>query len=472
MTSQRVAFERFDRGMDTRKGASVSDANRLQVLENAYVTSGLAIAKRPGLKLRFECPPDTVGLCQFEGQVVVFHHANAQVYAGFRVMALPHPTRPELKLRDVPFAQSFDGFLYVVAVYQNGNVWHHYLDGQSPSAITDPNNPRSLAVCIAGGHVFAVAGDVVRFCAVSDPDRAGSGARDWSSPDLAGFLPTGNSRNGSTAATGLGVFQKNLAVLFADGLQLWQVDPDPERMSLVSNVDSTGTRWPRTVRSTFNDLFYLSEAGFRSVGVQGFEVVERESDIGAPVDGPVKASVKALTSGATVLAGFYARVGQFWAVLGDEVWVYAFSRTSKVSAWSRYRFAVRMVALVELGGTLLVRSQSRCYTVDEDSFTDDGALIPVRVLMAYVDFRALGVLKQLQGFDAVVTGETSVQFRYDPNRPEAVTVPMMVRGDSRSALMHPMELMAVSVAPELLHAANERWQLDQLLVFFNSLGPV
>ena len=46
-----ITFDRFDLGIDMRKGASVSDANRLREMKNAYVTTGLATEKRPGLTL-------------------------------------------------------------------------------------------------------------------------------------------------------------------------------------------------------------------------------------------------------------------------------------------------------------------------------------------------------------------------------------------------------------------------------------
>ena len=43
-----ITFNKFDLGIDLRKSAAVSDANRLREMKNAYVTTGLATAKRPG----------------------------------------------------------------------------------------------------------------------------------------------------------------------------------------------------------------------------------------------------------------------------------------------------------------------------------------------------------------------------------------------------------------------------------------
>lgn len=43
-----LTIDKFDGGLDLRKGAAVADANRLRELLNAYVTTGHHIKKRPG----------------------------------------------------------------------------------------------------------------------------------------------------------------------------------------------------------------------------------------------------------------------------------------------------------------------------------------------------------------------------------------------------------------------------------------
>lgn len=46
--SKTITLDRFDFGLDLRKGLSTSDANRLRVLKNGYTTEGRTIRKRPG----------------------------------------------------------------------------------------------------------------------------------------------------------------------------------------------------------------------------------------------------------------------------------------------------------------------------------------------------------------------------------------------------------------------------------------
>ena len=44
-----ITFDRFEGGIDLRKADQVSDANRLVECKNAYITTGFAVKKRPGL---------------------------------------------------------------------------------------------------------------------------------------------------------------------------------------------------------------------------------------------------------------------------------------------------------------------------------------------------------------------------------------------------------------------------------------
>ena len=66
---QSVEYNRFDKGVDLRKAPTVSDANRLRVLENAYITDGWAIRKRQGLKHFAVLGDFTTGILQHNGEV-------------------------------------------------------------------------------------------------------------------------------------------------------------------------------------------------------------------------------------------------------------------------------------------------------------------------------------------------------------------------------------------------------------------
>ena len=72
-------FEDFRLGLDHRKSEQVSDARSLQECKNAYVTSGYAISKRPGMdNLHASTALDTNfhGLFMFDQKLVTVTHAS------------------------------------------------------------------------------------------------------------------------------------------------------------------------------------------------------------------------------------------------------------------------------------------------------------------------------------------------------------------------------------------------------------
>ena len=73
-----ITFDRFEGGIDLRKADQVSDANRLVECKNAYITTGFAVKKRPGLdKLTpTSLPADYEGFFIFAGVPHVVSHLS------------------------------------------------------------------------------------------------------------------------------------------------------------------------------------------------------------------------------------------------------------------------------------------------------------------------------------------------------------------------------------------------------------
>ena len=67
-----LTVDQFETGLDVRKGASTSPASTLRVLNNAYVTIGKSIKKRPGLKLFTSVPLASRGLVAAGGMLHTF----------------------------------------------------------------------------------------------------------------------------------------------------------------------------------------------------------------------------------------------------------------------------------------------------------------------------------------------------------------------------------------------------------------
>lgn len=240
-----ITFDRFELGIDRRKGRAVADANRLYDLKNCYVTPGWAIQKRPGLTLVGELSAGTKGLAAFNGELHTFsaiqdpsHGAGQGVT--FQNTQIPYSANALDDILEIHYADVFNGALYVSAEYDSGNSEHHYISGGSPYHITDVNCPHTKAVLRLAEKVVAVNGDVVDYSATGD-------ATNWTLASDAGFLPFGLRAPGSADALALGEFDRKLAAFAEDACQIWFMDPDPSKNTLDSIIRNVGTRYPLSI---------------------------------------------------------------------------------------------------------------------------------------------------------------------------------------------------------------------------------
>lgn len=463
----RIVFNKFDLGIDRRKGASVSDANRLLEMKNAFVTTGLATEKRPGLTKVADLEPGTKGLFAAFGKLQTFYgdgtithadplfNANKVVYSG-----------GALDVTDVPFADVFNGFIYAAVEYTGGIVEHHYLDSSPTTHIADTNCPDTRAVLKIAQKIFAVGagnGDVVRYSKTGDP-------RDWTTASDAGFLPTGLNSRGDRSANALGIYRNNMVVLSRDGAQVWQVDPDPTNMALLDIVENVGTSFPRTVRSVSGDLYFLSDYGFRSITTLQLTDNLADVDVGSPID--VLVRPEAAVEGVDPLAFYFYGTGQYMCIFGNRVFVYSISRTSKIAAWSEYFLSQSVDAVAELNQTLYLRSGDAVYKLDDAMRTDDGVEYEVLVQLPYMDFKQPGSLKQVYGCDVVIEGQCLISMGFDVRDPDAFTPEVKVKGNTRPGGMIPLECTGTEFSLRFRNVDGAPFRLDAVTVYFNNLGEV
>ncbi len=468
--SKTITFDRFDFGLDLRKGASTSDANRLRVLKNAYTTEGRTIRKRPGTTLIATLEAGTTGLFAGNGKLHTFYggtgtitHANPL----FQANNIRSKTTASLALSTVYWADVFNGFMYVAAEYTTNEINHHYLDGAAPGAthIADANCPNTKQVTKISSKIWAIGtnGDTVRFCATNAP-------RNWTLASDAGFIPVGLQQSGANQATALGFYTNRLVVHFADSSQIWQVDVDPAKHAFLQAVD-VGATLPYSHANMAGDEFFLSPAGVRTITRQDVTTNLIDADVGSPIDRELlKGNFIVL---ANAKAQYYRGGGQYWLYSGNKAVVYTFSRTSGVSAWSVYEFPYNLDYLDEYNADLYIRSGNNVYKLDRDVKTDNGVFYGVDIELAYLDFKSPGILKQILAMDCVVTGSCDISHRYDPRDTELVTnPPVTVVGDTRPGYLFPVELCVTSLAPVLRNFDDEEFELHQLTYYFDNLAPI
>jgi len=498
-----ITYNDFSGGLDRRLPINVQEASRLWILRNAYITLGKRIKKRPCLKLQADFNlANSYGLETVNGQLAVFtsRGTTIDIPSGISVPgggggSLPLMTQYQLdspvvvdasvEFLGVNWADIFQGYPYVVARYKVTyssappaivyyRTKHHYLDTNPNTLITDANCPHSASVTKAAGRVFAINGETVRYCAVG-------AARDWTTASDAGFLPTGLQQDTKEPCTAVGTFQDSLVAFYPEGAQIWNVATDPSANSIKKRIAGVGCSFPQSQAAWASDLGFLSHYGFRSMTVtQSTDRID-DIDIGVPIDPLVVADIKtsntiAPSTRIDPFGVWIPQLGQYWCIFDNgttsKVWAYSYSRTSKVACWSDYTLPVRVTGLTTLGGTVYLRTATQLYTVDADTYTDNGTSVPVEVQMAFQDAKSPGILKQFTGADYVMEGSATIAFKYDPRDQGKETIPQLVTGDTRPGDVVPLEICATALAPVFRHEADEAFEMSQATFYYYVLGAI
>ncbi|WAW09890.1 hypothetical protein NB640_11820 [Oxalobacter vibrioformis] len=510
-----ITFDKFELGIDHRKAASVSDANRLREMKNAYVTTGLATSKRPGLKKMATLEAGTKGLVAALGKLHTFYGSafGEITHTDARFQANRLTCRDETldTITDIHFADVFNGYLYVVAGYGETTL-HHYLqpepedeaepeeeaesedkesestaegsDGageeesegeeeteeQAPdlpfvTQITDENCPHTTAVLKLASKIFAVSpdGSTVRYSRTGAPT-------DWTEADDAGFLPTGLNARGDRATNALGIYANRLVALTRDGAQVWIADPDPSVMRLDEIVENVGTSYPQSLATVSGDLYFLSDFGFRSITTRQLMTKLADLDIGSPIDTLVRPVLKEATS--LPKAAYFYGTGQYLCAIGRQIFVYSVSKSSGIAAWSRYELPFDVDALAELDGVLYLRSGDDVYQLSEEQHTDDGEEYEVVLQMAYLDFKSDGMLKRVYAIDLVMEGECYFSLGFDVRNTEAFTEEIRVIGNTRPGGLIPLDATGTEFSPRFRNKDGKPFQLNALTIYYEIQGPL
>ena len=263
----------------------------------------------------------------------------------------------------VHYGDVFNGYLYVTVEYTNGTILHHYLDGSAITKITDANCPQTKAAVKIENKIWAINGDVVRFSATGNP-------RDWTTASDAGFLAVGLKQRGADNALALGQYQVNkLVVFFKDGAQLWTVDPDPAQHSFTQLLPGSSTQYHRGITNLFQDLYFLSDFGFRSISEAALTGNQAEFDIGSPIDSVVQALLP-ISSTHAPQAVFNPRLGQYMVAIDKTIYAFTFSRTAKISAWSEYVFPWSISDIAVLNSDVYIRTGDMVLKLDDSANLD------------------------------------------------------------------------------------------------------
>lgn len=470
-----ITYDEFDVGLDHRKGKSVSDANRLRELKNAYVTKGKVIRKRPGVSLVADFAAvgeaGSVGLVAGLGKLNTFREDPVVVHSNslFQNHELTHPSGP-LDIEYIDFGDVFAGYIYVSCWYSNGSRLHHWLDGTVPPRILDVMCPQTESFVITSSKIYCINGPDVHVSKLLD-------ARVWTQTSGNGALLAVSSNSvGSSVSKAVSEYDGRLGVYFNDSVQFYNTDEAWDADVYYKSVNGIGTKYPQTIKEFAGDTVFLSNSGFRSITtLANTNENLAETDVGSPIDDLVKPQLTGLNR---PFAEFYTAGGQYWCCMREvtpqQVWAYTFSRTQKISAWARYFFDFQIDDMAVNEGTLYLRSGEKVYSVDQNDtvWTDDGVDYEMVMEMPFLDFKKPGSTKYISAMDIVLTGSIDVQFRYDPNDNTKITEKIRLTGDTRPLQSIPVEITTAGIAPVFSITNDEDVQIDAITFYYEELGNV
>lgn len=115
-------------GIDRQRPSGSPSQDVLYDFVNGYRNQALVAVNRPGSVCVNDLPPATKGFVIYRGIKYVFSHQFADAGDDDVICeVLLHPIVPGMALRRIHFAGPFLQYLYVVAEFLNGSIFHYWL---------------------------------------------------------------------------------------------------------------------------------------------------------------------------------------------------------------------------------------------------------------------------------------------------------------------------------------------------------
>lgn len=271
-----------------------------------------------------------------------------------------------------------------------------------------------------GSRVHSVSGPNEHFSGIQQPTR-------WTTDVIgAGFIDMSTQAGGAEDLVALAKYQQWVAVFAESAIQIWFFDSDPTQNKQIQVLANTGTASARSVTQFGdNDLFYLSESGLRSLRARDASNSAATSDIGVPVDTLITEKLRALSADerAQVIGLIEPRDGRFWLIMRNQIFVFTFFPSAKVSAWSIYtpfhyvngtKTTFSVDDAVVWNRRVYLRSGETifCY----GGLATGGAYDATQAegWMPYLDAGTPSVQKAWTGIDAAVRGSWEIRASYVP----------------------------------------------------------
>jgi hypothetical protein len=270
--------------------------------------------------------------------------------------------------------------------------------------------------------VYSVAQSLLYFTGFSGfPPAADATA--WGTENTgAGFINLSTQDAGAESLIGMGVYQDRLVVFGRSGVQLWHVDPDPDRYEMLQVLSGLGTFAPRTIKAYGNgsqDVFFLSDSGVRSLRARDSSMFANAEDVGSPVDQELVEYLATLSldERSRAVSGIEPAHGRYFLAVGARFYVFSHFPGSDIRAWSSYDMGAPIEDIATEADRLYVRAGDKILRYGGNQGNEYGADYQVEVQTPFMDMDNPGADKHLHSLDVGCEGVWSIYLHPDPTRP-------------------------------------------------------
>lgn len=453
--------DKFQYGLDLRKGPITASAESLRVLRNAVINAGAEIEKRRAF-VKHISAPGTIGLYGDGNEFVVFEPGAA---AGNRTELSLYVKKYGIAgsgFKALTSAQPFGGGYFSTFQKTDGSFEAYHLGKKV--------TPQGTSSRLYGSKMYMASGTNLLFSDIGAPDK-------WDATTTpnngAGFIDISKAELFGNRIYAIERYYDYLAVFGMSNIQLWQTDPDPKANKLTQALGNTGLYAPKAISAFANgDVLYLAQTGVRSLRARDASNYAVTADIGSPVDTYIRERVRSLNYNQIDLIDGVVepKTGAFWLTLGNEIMVLSFYPSSKVSAWSIFDAPGNVDYIATNDYALAVRCGDDIYIYggDYNQSTFDNCEVVIQT--PYLDMQKPATIKTFQGFDAAVEGEWTVRYNLNPYRPDAWSRTATINGETYTLSRLPMQGNGTHIALELRSKFPGKAKVSALVLHFEGRG--
>lgn len=445
----------FKEGLDVRKSPLTAPGGSLRILDNAWLTPGGEIEKRPAFVPVATLPPNTGRIFGQGGQLHVFGVGLGAINPGTAPhVIVPHelaapPAGGPVVVTDV---ESFDNGFYVLGytngppnwqqtVWWNGAVLHDPGGGQTTGTYA-----RTYKTKMYRNNWQYLSFSGVNNPSVNDPSNV-------TAPG-AGFINVATNDPDGEACVAMEVFYDKMAILARLMTQLWHLDPDPT-LDALQQVIRIGTVAPHSVlQFGTGDILFLSDSGIRSLKSQTVTITAAVSDVGSAID-PLMTEQIRVNSWAAGQAQAVVQpiAGRYWLAIADKVYVLSYFPAGDITAWSMFSpgFVVQEWATVDNRIYCRGSDQTLYLFGGVDNQTYDSSRVTVRT--PHMEMDGPTTRKRIQSVDVMCQGQWSISMGMLPNNTDAFELVATVQDNTFGLQSIPFAGYGTHVGLELIHEA-------------------